>query len=109
MSEARRTGKRFPLSLPITIRSKRSSKNENALTRNVSAAGVYIQANANLEVGATIEFDITLPPEVVGSTKSVDIHCKGRVVRLDGEKAKGKKAKSGVACVIDHYKFVRKK
>jgi hypothetical protein len=109
LSEARRTGKRFPLSLPITIRSKRSPKNENALTRNVSAAGVYIQASANLEVGATIEFDITLPPEVVGSTKSVDIHCKGRVVRLDGDKSKGKKPKNGVACVIDHYKFVRKK
>jgi hypothetical protein len=109
LSEARRTGKRFPLSLPITIRSKRSPKNENALTRNVSAAGVYIQADANLEVGATIEFDITLPPEVVGSTKSVDIHCKGRVVRLDGDKSKNKKSKSGVACVIDHYKFVRKK
>jgi hypothetical protein len=110
VSEARRTGKRFPLSLPITIRNKRSPKNENALTRNVSAAGVYIQANANLEIGAIIEFDITLPPEVVGAPTGVDIHCKGRVVRLDGEKPKGKKnSKNGVACVIDHYKFVRKK
>jgi hypothetical protein len=114
VSEARRTGKRFPLTLPITLKTKKSARSENATTRNVSAAGVYIQANSKLEIGATIEFDITLPPEIVGTDKGVDIHCKGRVVRLeaskDGRNGKGKApSKKGVACVIDHYKFIRKK
>lgn len=113
MSEARRTGKRFPLTLPITLRTKKSTRAENATTRNVSAAGVYIQANSKLEIGATIEFDITLPPEIVGTEKGVEVHCKGRVVRLEAEKnGKGKSKapnKKGIACVIDHYKFIRKR
>jgi hypothetical protein len=113
VSEARRTGKRFPLTLPITIKTKKSSRGEDATTRNVSAAGVYIHANSKLDVGSTIEFAITLPPEVVGTDRGVDILCKGRVVRLEAEKnSKGNRrqpSKNGVACVIDHYKFIRKK
>ncbi len=114
MSEAR-TGKRFPLQLPITIADQKSSHKHKGLTANLSAAGVYIRADAPFEVGSTVEFDITLPTEVTGTTRPVEIRCRGRVVRSDGKlgdsgkKAKGKAAAAGgVACVIDHYKFVRK-
>jgi hypothetical protein len=101
-----RTGKRFPLSLPIHLRPKTSAKRHAGTTKNVSAAGVYIQADSELQIGTPIEFDITLPAVVVGADKDVEIRCKGRVVRMD--KAKGKAKKSGLACVIDNYKFVRK-
>ena len=104
--DARRTGKRFPLELPIKILKKGSAA--EGRTANVSAAGVYIQAQADLEVGAPIEFDITLPGKVVGTDHDVSIHCKGRVVRSE-DSAKKKGSKRGVACVIDQYKFVRKK
>jgi hypothetical protein len=103
--DARRTGKRFPLELPITIIDKGSRKAAGT-TANVSAAGVYIQSQAEIEVGAPIEFDITLPGRVVGTDHDVQIHCKGRVVRSEDKK---KASKRGVACVIDQYKFVRKK
>ena len=109
MSEAR-TGKRFPLQLPITIREGKSSTKLKGTTSNLSAAGVFIRADASLEVGSTVEFDITLPPEVTGTSKPVEIRCRGRVVRAE-VKAGGKKKsekKGGVACVIDHYKFIRK-
>ena len=105
--DARRTGKRFPLELPIKILKKGSAA--EGKTANVSAAGVYMQAQADLEVGAPIEFDITLPGKVVGTDHDVEIHCKGRVVRSEDTKAKKKAGKRGVACVIDQYKFVRKK
>ena len=101
-----RTGKRFPLALPITIRPKKTGKNASGTTANVSAAGVFIQASANIEVGAGIEFDITLPGKIVGSHHDVEICCKGRVVRMEAGKGK-KKGKAGIACVIDHYKFIR--
>ncbi|HUQ50200.1 MAG TPA: PilZ domain-containing protein [Terriglobales bacterium] len=104
-----RTGKRFPLSLPITIRSKKQARNNAATTADVSAAGVYIQADADLEVGTKIEFDISLPANVVGTDSDVEIVCKGRVIRMDNASGKNKAKKAGVACVIDHYKFVRKK
>ena len=104
MSEAR-TGKRFPLELPIKIHDENASGDTKGLTGNLSAAGVYIRADASLEVGSPVEFEITLPPDVTGGQENVVIQCKGRVVRTDptGASEDGK----GVACVIDSYEFVR--
>jgi hypothetical protein len=104
VSEAR-TGKRFPLELPIKIHKESASGDSKGTTGNLSAAGVYIRADASLEIGSPVEFEITLPPEVTGGQDNVVIQCKGRVVRTDptGASADGK----GVACVIDSYEFVR--
>ncbi|MFZ1007944.1 MAG: PilZ domain-containing protein [Candidatus Sulfotelmatobacter sp.] len=104
MSEAR-TGKRFPLELPIKVHKEGAGSDAQGLTGNLSAAGVYIRADASLDVGSPVEFEITLPPDVTGGMENVVIQCKGRVVRTDptGTTADGK----GVACVIDSYEFVR--
>jgi PilZ domain-containing protein len=115
MSEEARTGKRFPLELPIKIHGK--GGDDSATTGNMSAAGVYIMADLDLAIGSNIEFDITLPAKVLGTPGDVEVHCTGRVVRKDASGAsagansnssKKKKSKSGVACVIDQYKFIRK-
>lgn len=115
MSEEARTGKRFPLELPIKIHGK--SGDDSATTGNMSAAGVYIMADLDLAIGSNIEFDITLPASVLGTPGDVEVHCTGRVVRKDAEakaaaansnSSKKKKTKNGVACVIDQYKFIRK-
>ncbi len=102
VSEAR-TGKRFPLHLPIKIHNE--SADAKGTTGNLSAAGVYIRADSSLEIGSPVEFEITLPPDVTGGPENVVIQCKGRVVRTDpsGTTQDGK----GVACVIDSYEFVR--
>jgi len=104
VSEAR-TGKRFPLELPIKVHKEGAGADAKGLTGNLSAAGVYIRADASLDVGSPVEFEITLPPDVTGGAENVVIQCKGRVVRTDptGATADGK----GVACVIDSYEFVR--
>ena len=106
VSEAR-TGKRFPLELPIKIHKEGASADSKGTTGDLSAAGVYIRADASLEVGSPVEFEITLPPDVTGGQENVMIACKGRVVRSDptGSTPDGK----GVACVIDSYEFVRNK
>lgn len=103
MSEAR-TGKRFPLELPIKIHKENASGDSAGLTGNLSAAGVYIRADASLEIGSPVEFEITLPPDVTGGQENVVIQCKGRVVRTDQT---GNDEGRGVACVIDSYEFVR--
>ena len=105
VSEEARTGKRFPLELPIKIHKAESGGDSNGVTGNLSAAGVFIKADASMEVGSPVEFEITLPPEMTGGTENVKIQCKGRVVRSDetGEGGEGR----GVACVIDSYEFVR--
>jgi len=98
VSEAR-TGKRFPLELPIKIH----GLDKGSVTGNMSAAGVYIRGNAALDVGSSVEFEIALPPELTGGNESVIVQCRGRVVRKDG----GADEAQGVACVIDTYDFVR--
>ena len=107
MSEAR-TGKRFPLQLPIKIHKEDAAGDSSGVTGNLSAAGVYIRADASLEVGSPVEFEITLPPDVTGGKEDVVIQCRGRVVRTDEPSAGSTPADNrGVACVIDTYEFVR--
>jgi PilZ domain len=107
VGEEARTGKRFPLELPIKIHKGEGDAGSDAkgVTGNLSAAGVYIRADASMEIGSPVEFEITLPPEMTGGQENVTIQCKGRVVRADetGEGGEGR----GVACVIDSYEFVR--
>jgi hypothetical protein len=106
VSEAR-TGKRFPLELPIKFHKEQESGEHAGMTGNLSAAGVYIRADAAMEVGSNVEFEITLPPEVTGAKESVVVQCKGRVVRTDEPGGSSDEAR-GVACVIDSYDFVRR-
>jgi hypothetical protein len=105
VSEEARTGKRFPLELPIKIHTAETSGDAKGVTGNLSAAGVYIRADASLSIGSPVDFEITLPPEMTGGTENVKIQCKGRVVRAD-ETGSGGEGR-GVACVIDSYEFVR--
>jgi len=106
VSEAR-TGKRFPLELPIKIHRAEESGQTSGVTGNLSAAGVYIRADAALEVGSNVEFEIALPPEVTGAKENVIVQCRGRVVRTDEPVAGGSTEARGVACVIDSYDFIR--
>jgi hypothetical protein len=101
-----RTGKRFPLELPIKIHKSDAGGDASGVTGNLSAAGVYIRADQSLEMGSPVEFEITLPPEVTGGQENVVIQCRGRVVRTDENSADASGAR-GVACVIDSYEFVR--
>lgn len=107
MADAR-TGKRFPLELPIKIHKGESAGDMSGVTGNLSAAGVYIRADATLDIGSPVEFEITLPPDVTGGKEDVVIQCRGRVVRTDEPAAGSTPGENrGVACVIDSYEFVR--
>jgi PilZ domain len=103
-----RTGKRFPLQLPIKINKGDAASQTSGVTGNLSAAGVYIRSDAALEVGSPVEFEITLPPDVTGGKEDVVIQCRGRVVRTDEPTASAARDQNrGVACVIDSYEFIR--
>jgi hypothetical protein len=99
-----RTGKRFDLKLPISIEASDSAKKLDGITDNVSAAGVYLHANARLQVGSKISFEIILPREVTGGNADVKLQCRGTVVRTEPGNVQDK---TGVACVIDGYEFIR--
>lgn len=96
-----RSSVRFPLKLPITIRTD-DARDYFAETADISAGGVLFHMNAELAIDTVIRFRIVLPAAVLGADTDVLVNCTGRVVRCRDEK--GKKA---VAAVIDEYNFER--
>ena len=93
---------RFPIKLPISVKSK-SGEPRQAETQNISANGVLFQVvDAEMPVGSTVDFTISLPAEIVGAEMDVRLDCKGRVVRNFEESGR-----HGVGVVIDEYRFDR--
>jgi len=92
---------RFPVKLPISVKSKNGERRTE--TQNISANGVLFQVvDAEMPVGSSVDFTISLPAEIVGAESDVRLDCKGRVVR-NFEDA----GRHGVGVVIDEYHFDR--
>jgi len=94
-----RTGKRFPVQLPVRV----AGGDQQGTTDNVSASGAYFVVDRGFEVGSMVEFEITIPRDVIGATEDARVRCIGRVIRNEEREQK----KTGIACVIDSYEFVR--
>lgn len=99
---------RFPIKLPVAFKSGNPSAfagaTERAIeTENISANGVLFRMDADVPVGSSVDFTISLPADVVGAEADVQVDCRGRVVRsfADG-------TRRGVGVVIDEYRFERK-
>jgi PilZ domain len=100
--EEKRATRRFSLRLPLSVNYTQEAAHKGAQTRDVSARGICFYVDSAVEAGAPIEFTLTLPPEIT-LTESIQVRCKGRVVRVDGTTPQGKVA---VAAVIDEYEFL---
>jgi len=99
----RRGEQRFPLRLPVVVRSIDDGvQEESSLTRDVSARGAFFYLERNLGEGTPIELVLTLPTEIT-LTENIRVRCKGKVVRVV-EGING--GKTGVAAVIEQYDFV---
>jgi hypothetical protein len=96
-----RSSQRFPIKLPITVRTK-DSRDQFAETANISAGGVLFYTNVAINVGSEIYFRIVLPAGVVGTETDVLVNCTGRVVRCS--ETGGRKC---VGAIIDEYVFER--
>ncbi len=102
MDEAR-TGKRFPVHLPVRMADgTQAVASPVGTTSNISAAGVYVVLDRGFEIGSTVTFEMTVPKDSIGAEQDMTIMCKARVVRNDEQGVK-----TGIACVIDSYEFVR--
>jgi len=99
-----RRHRRYHLSIPVEVRSpKEVEPAVRTASRDVSARGIYFVVSPGVEIGAELEFDLTLPPQMCQG-RMVRVHCRGRVVRRDMLEEQGK---IGVAAVIDEYEFIR--
>lgn len=97
-----RTSRRFPVHLPLKVLGNQDIPAGS--TENISAAGVYLWVDGELEVGSFIEFEVTIPRDSIASGSDVHLHCTGRVVRCDHNPEVGR---TGVACVLEGYEFIR--
>jgi hypothetical protein len=97
----KRSTRRFSLDLPISVKFLDNGKRElSAHTRDVSSRGIFMFLDTEIEVGAPIEFVMTLPSEITLS-EPIRVRCTGKVLRVD------KLAQEqGVAVAIDKYDFV---
>jgi hypothetical protein len=99
-----RRSHRFPLNLSMTVvGSGNHEMSQCAETRNVSSVGVYFVAPAAIAPGSMLQFVIALPG--ISSPESVEVFCRGRVVRAVPEPQGGG---FGLAVSIERYAFVRK-
>jgi PilZ domain len=94
---------RFPIKLPISVKSKSGVNANAAETENISANGVLFHVDSEMPIGSIVDFTISLPADVVGAEADVQLDCRGRVVRNFEEDGR-----RGVGVVIDEYRFERR-
>jgi hypothetical protein len=100
--EELRSSVRFPIKLPIEVKSEATVFGRPAETSDISAGGVLFQVDNDMAVGSIINFSIAMPASVLGTPTDVLVNCVGRVIRCTEES--GRKS---VAAVIDEYRFER--
>ena len=88
-----RQEERFDTTLPVRL------ERGGAVTRNVSANGIYFITDVVLEAGATVSFALDFQHFPGGP---LQVNCLARVVRI--EEQDGKK---GVAAAIQSFEFQR--
>lgn len=91
---------RFPLRLRARITAAGA---EHILeTENISANGVLFKTELEMPVGSPVDFEISLPSDVVGADADVRLDGRGRVVRNCNENGT-----RGLGVVIDEYRIER--
>ena len=105
MTDAR-TGRRFPVHIPVRVGDAPASAEHVGLTENISSSGAYFWLDTPPEIGSIIECEMTIPSKTIAARSDVTLRCLARVIRTDAPK---KGSQTGVACVIDSYEFVRPK
>ena len=97
----KRSTRRFALDLPIAVKFLDNGTFEvTGHTRDVSSRGVFFYLSSEIAEGVSIDFVMTLPPEIT-FTEAIRIHCTGKVVRVDKNGSE-----QGVAVAIEKYDFV---
>lgn len=95
----RRTAKRFPMQVPITIWDVGGRAEMSGLTRDVSSGGVFFLIESWPSRSRPFQFMLTLPGSETGSRPDIPVYCEGNVVRSEKRGAR----EVGVAIRIERY------
>jgi hypothetical protein len=102
-AQEKRAIRRFALQLPIVVTAAAGETVQTAAkSRDVSSHGICFYCDAEMEQDAAIEFTLTLPIEVT-MTEPISVRCRGKVVRVEKDKAG---VRFAVAAEIQSYEFV---
>jgi hypothetical protein len=94
----RRDAERYSMKLPVSLRL--GEKKVPAFTSNLSARGVLLESESDLQNEA-LTFEMTFPPELTLST-SLLVRCEAKVVRVIDDQPQHK----AVAVRIYRYEFL---
>lgn len=96
--EPMRGAVRFPLQLPVELRTEDGSI--EAITEDISSTGALFLTQSEPLVGSVLGWNLHLPASVMGTEANVHVECVGRVVWTRREN-------DGVrlGALIDHYEL----
>jgi hypothetical protein len=94
----RRTAVRYQLQLPVVVPSKGEQSEIRAVTRDVSARGIYFVASEWPVSAPDIEFKMIFPAQLT-RTETLRAKCRGTVVRVE----MSSNGSVGIAATIDTF------
>jgi hypothetical protein len=95
----RRARQRFPVHVPVSVKTGNGGIQEATETRDLSTAGVFVYTNARMQEGSELELILVLPPEITFSDRRW-VCCQASVVRVEENAGQGN---YGVAAVIKRF------
>ena len=77
----RRKAQQFSIRVPVTVKYTRDGHYEfTGVSRDLSASGMFLQTDSNIEKGTQVEVILTLPSK---TSEQVTIQVRGTVVRVE--------------------------
>ena len=77
----RRKAQQFSIQMPVTVKYTRAGHYEFAgVSRDLSASGMFLQADSNIEEGVQVEVILTLPSKTLEQNT---VQVRGTVVRVE--------------------------
>lgn len=100
----RRADLRFYIQVPLSVRWKSVSGDDEAATesQDVSSRGIHFLSAKLIEKDSPVEIVMTLPPEITHAGP-IKVRCYGRIRRTESRLDR----KVGVVAVIERYEFLR--
>ena len=78
----RRSGRRIQARVPVSTRSPKESVQTAGYTRDLSASGIFLYTQAQIQQGSELEMVLILPPELTHGEKRW-VCCRAEVIRVE--------------------------
>jgi hypothetical protein len=84
----RRSRRRHPARVPVTIKAQSGDVQATGVTRDLNSSGIFIYTDSKISEGSELEMVLILPPEITHGEKQW-VCCQASVVRVENPKDDG--------------------